>query len=1743
MTVAQLRDWLRNWVAEVTGQPVSQISDDRPMEEFGLSSRDAVALSGEIEELVGVTLTATVAYQHPTIASLATRIIEGEPDAPEGASDDAFYLGASAGTGHDVAVVGLATRLPGAGHTPESTWELLIEGRDGIGDLPEGRWSEFLGDARIAEAVRTTVTKGGYLDDVKSFDAEFFAMSPREAANVDPQQRLALELAWEALEHARIPASGLKGAPVGVFVGTSTNDYQMIAISDTDPHPYALTGTSTSIVANRISYYFDFRGPSVALDTACSSSLVAVHQAVRSLRSGESTVALAGGVNMILAPAATLGFGQTGVLAPDGRIKAFSSDADGMIRSEGGGLLVLKRLEDAERDGDDILAVIKGSAVNQDGRSNGLAAPNPDAQADVLRAAYRDAGILPSTVDYIEAHGTGTILGDPIEADALGRVVGRGRSAEAPALLGSAKTNFGHLESAAGAAGLIKVVLAMREDRLPASLNYAGPNPYIPFDTAHLQVIDSPTEWPRYSGSAVAGVSGFGFGGTNAHVVVAEYVPGAAGIDDGAPVGSDADTVPFDADDVDPEALVGESVGAPEETDAEVREVLAEATGAVGSAQASPTGGSPADATRSDATRSDATPADVTDPALPVLLAISASMPSRRRRTAAELADWLETEAGSTTDLESVARALAKRNHGRSRAVVLATTRAEAITGLRAVAAGKPATGVLSSDSPAANGAVWVFSGFGAQHRKMAKALYAAEPLFAAALDRVDELIEDESGYSIRAIVADDAQTYEFENSQVAIFAIQVALVETLRSYGAIPAAVVGHSMGEVAAAYAAGGLGLEDAVRIIVARSRLLGEGQEGLGDAEAGAMALVEFSAAEVAELADRFPGVEPSVYAAPTHTTVGGPAEPVQKLVEYAESLGKMGRVLDVRGAGHTSAVDPLLGELAAELMGIEPHPLTTAVFSSVDKEAFYRAGHEPIHGVDYWTKGMRHAVWFTQAVKTAVDSGYTTFVELAPNPVALMSVAATAWAAGVPDATLIATLKRKESEPATFRAALAELYVHGHPVDLAAVIGPGEYAPIPRTAFLRKEHWLHADVTLGGSPARVALPDGRTVWETPVARVSSADDLVRRLASEVLPDVVVGAVVAGDPPTTGSITTLLTPHPGGAALQLQWNDGGVFRPWAEAVVTSGTAAVSGGVPVSAAAPSVAGPIVGDGVAAIGDGVEYEPEVVEDFGNRWDPAGTQTMEERLAIIVAESMGYAPEDLPAEIPLIELGLDSLMAVRIKNRVEFEFDIPQVQLQAVRDASLREVEKYLRYALENREEVEALAEEQRRERAAEEAREAGEAGEVRAAAEVGEVGEAAATAESTSDSEATGPSVATAFEVPVTDTAGPVTEPTPAPSSDASDAKSFAEATGTDVAPRDAAERLTFATWATVTGQSAKGIFNPLPVLDDPTAEKLAERLSERTKGEVTFDDILDSETIEQLADVVRPFLEAGDVSGLVRTLRARPEGSTAVPVFVFHPAGSSCVVYEPLLRRLPADTPMYGLERTEGPIEERAREYLPVLREIQGDGPYVLMGWSLGGVLSYAVATLLRAEGADVRYVGLIDTVMPYEPIPDTPEEIELRWKRYAQVGKKLYNVDYPLPYERLAKADDDGQIAIIMDLLKMSSAKIPSGIIEHQRTSWLDNRAIQTAQPEHYDGDVTLYMADKYHDDAIALEPRLGKREEHGGWGPYAPNLDVVYIGGDHLAVIDEPYISAIAADLTTKLQTISAASTPKESESHP
>ncbi|WP_066913549.1 polyketide synthase Pks13 [Millisia brevis] len=1729
MTVPQLREWLRGWVARTTGQPLDQISDDRPMEEFGLSSRDAVALSGEIEELVGVMLTATVVYQHPTIASLATIIIEGEPDTPQVLLDDSYFTDRPVPAGHRIAIVGLSTRLPGSANTPDETWKLLIEGRDGITELPEGRWEEFRGDRRLSQAIDDTTTLGGYLDDVKGFDPEFFAMSPLEAENVDPQQRLMLELAWEALEHAHIPASELKGELVGVFVGSSTSDYQFLALAAEDPHPYALTGTSSSILPNRVSYFYDFRGPSIAVDTACSSTLVAVNQAVRSLREGTSDLALAGGVNMLLAPAATLGFGKTGVLAPNGRIKAFSSDADGMIRSEGAGFVVLKRLEDAERDGDDILAVIEGSAVNQDGRSNGLLAPNPDAQADVLRAAYRDARIVPRTVDYIEAHGTGTILGDPIEADALGRVVGAGRTAENPALLGSAKTNFGHLESAAGAASLAKVVLAMRENVLPASLHYAGPNPYIPWDAAHLKVTDQATPWPRYSGRAIAGVSGFGFGGTNAHVVLSEYVPADAP----------------DAQVQHPDAAVAELAGIPVETPADHLDTVAD-TATTGAEAA-------------DTAPADAAPAEEQQPAPAVALPISANTVSRRKLTAADLADWLDSDAGRATPLTAVAHTLASRSRMRSRAVVLAHSHDEAVAGLRAAAAGKPAPNVLAANGPDTNGDVWVFSGYGAQHRKMAKVLYQDNAAFAAAFDRVDDLIEDEAGYRIRDIVLDDSQTYDFENSQVGTFAIQVALVDVLRGLGARPAAVVGHSMGEVAAAYAAGGLGLEDAVRIICVRSRLLGEGQDSLSEADAGAMALVEYSAAEVTALAEQYPGVEPSVYAAPTHTTVGGPRDAVQKLVDRAVSEDKIGRILDVRGAGHTSAVDPLLGELHAELMGLEVHPTEVGLFSTVDADTYYPAGSQ-IHREEYWVKGMRHVVHFTQAIRKAVEAGFTSFVEIAPHPIALMSVAATTWDAGLPDAALIATLKRKEDERETLLAAEAQLFVRGRDIAWDRLYPAGPWADVPPTRYQRRPLWitgadtgrLTGALAAPGMPGtRVALPDGRFAWETEASTAESAEALVSAAAAQVLDDVTVATVLTrGAWPSGGSLTTTLSPHPGGASLQVHAADSGRFTLVAEAVVTGGgdtsvAAVVDVPAVVTAPAPAVdrSGPI------------EELPEVVENVGGKWDPDSGESIRDRLCIIVGEAMGYSAEDVPVEVPLIDLGLDSLMAVRIKNRAEYEFDIPTVQITAVRDANLLEVEKYVRYAVENREEVAALAERQAAERATDasedvaqsepEAQTAPAATEAAAAdtsaAEAAQTSlddeladvttsvvaeaEAIVEAEAAAETEASTAATSTAA---VTETAVSAADTVPAPA--AAGTEDIAAAAGSDVAPRDAAERLTFASWAVITGKSAGGIFNTLPVLDDETAERLAARLSERAKGEITVDDILDAETIEELSSTVREHLEGGGVDGFMRTLRARPEGSNAVPVFVFHASGSSTVVYEPLLKRLPASTPMYGFERVEGSVEDRAAQYITRLREVQGDGPYVLFGWSLGGVLAYEVARQLTDQGADVRHVGLLDTVLPYEPIPETVEERRLRWERYAKVGERLYNTEIPLPFDRLANASDDEQIQIILELVSMSGTTIPSGIIEHQRTSWLDNRALQSATLYPYDGDVTLYLADTYHDDMIELEPRYGKRAPDGGWGNAVAHLEIVHIGGNHLAVIDEPLISLVAADLSAKLERI-------------
>ncbi|MDO5511253.1 polyketide synthase Pks13 [Corynebacterium sp.] len=1589
MTVEELRGWLRDWVGNVTGLASEEITDTKPMENFGLSSRDAVVLSGELENLLGVPLDATIAYEYPTIQALAQRLVDGEPASRERSLPRHSGVERTPGT-HDIAIVGMAGRFPGAGTLGEY-WSMLVEGRDGTGDLPIGRWSEYASEEVMSAKMAEQPLTGGYLPDLANFDAEFFGLSPLEAANMDPQQRIMLEVTWEALENAHIPANTLRGESVGVYLGSSNNDYGMLITADpAEAHPYALTGTASSIIANRISYAFDFRGPSVNVDTACSSSLVAIHQAVRALRDGDADVAVAGGVNILASPFVTTAFGELGVLSPTGHIHAFSDDADGFIRADGAGVVVLKRVADALADGDSILAVVKGSAINSDGHSNGLTAPNPEAQIDVLARAYADAGVDPAEVDYVEAHGTGTILGDPIEATALGAVLGEGRAPSHPTLLGSVKSNIGHSESAAGAAGLIKVVQAIGEGVIPPSLHYAAPNRFIDFDAERLEVVEDPREWPEYSGRKLAGVSGFGFGGTNAHVVVSSF-------------------------------------------------------------------------DRADYESAPATEAQLPD-AASALLPVSGLLPSRRRQAAADLADFLQER--SDADLVPVARSLARRNHGRSRAVVSAGTVEEAVKRLRQVAEGKVSVGITAADAPSATGPVFVYSGFGSQHRLMVKELVAASPLFRARLEELDERVQFESGWSVLEIVGDDEQTYDTETAQVAITAIQIALTDLLAAFGARPAAVMGMSMGEIAAAYAAGGLTAEDALQIACHRARLMGEGEKSLPEDQLGAMAVVELSTEALVELnADEaFANIEPAVYAGPGMTTVGGPREQVTALVEKLEAEGKFARLLNVKGAGHTSAVEPLLGELGFETAGITARPLHTPLISSVDRGVTHQPG-ATVHDTDYWLRMTRQPVYFQDATEQAFAAGHTTLVEIAPNPVSIMGMMNTAFSVGKPDAQLLFTLKRKVSEVESLRDLLAKLYTAGAPVDFSLVYGPGEVLPAPSITWKHQRYWTNARPSsnrAGDLPGqRVTMPNGIIGFSTTADLVPSALALLERAAESVQPG---AQLVAAEEhqmlPVNGEITTVVQRSIGGLTITVHGvSDTGTTTLLAEGFAT----ALALGAP--AAVPGVQAP-----QASAAE--EFPEEALEVAELRWDPASGETVEDRLRAIVSESMGYDVNDLPRELPLIDLGLDSLMGMRIKNRVENDFQIPPLQVQALRDASVADVVRIVEEAV-------------------------------------------AAT------------STATPLIEPVV-SADAVEEA----ATDVRDSAELAPPQGVGVAPRDAAERMVFGTWATITGRAPAGVTSQLPGISAETAQQIAERLSERVGAEIDPEVVAQAETLEPVANVVRDLLET-EVEGNIRVLRARPEGSTKPSVFMFHPAGGSSVVFLPLARRLPEDVPVYGVERLEGTLEERAAAYLEEIREYSAGRPVILGGWSFGGALAYEVAAQLKDTDVEVAYIALLDTVQPSEPIPDTMEETKARWQRYSDFAKRTYGLEFPVPFELLETAGEEAMLGMLEQFLATTDASehgLAAGVLEHQRASFVDNRILDKldfARWAEVKLPVLLFRAEGMHEGAIELEPRYAHIDPDGGWSAIVDDLDIVQLKGDHLAVPDEPAIGVVGAHMAKRI----------------
>ncbi|MDO4929239.1 MAG: polyketide synthase Pks13 [Corynebacterium sp.] len=1704
-TTAEWQEWVAGWIQHTTGLSAAELSVDAPLQSLGLSSRDVVILAGEIERTAGINIDATVAYQYPTIAALAAFLSSGGPatqqSIPAAATPSTSSGSQQFASQHDIAIVGMAGRYPGAADTDEM-WRMFLEGRDGLGPLPVGRWSEYAGDPVVSQKIDSTHLTAGYLDDIADFDAEFFGLSPVEAANMDPQQRIMLELTWRALEHANIAASKLRGAQVGVYVGSVNNDYGMLISADPEAvHPYAVTGNSSAIIPNRISYAFDFRGPSISVDTACSSSLVATHQAVRDLRNGDADVAIAGGINIMAHPFVTTSFGTLGVLSPTGKIHAFSDDADGFVRSDGAGVLVLKRVADAVATGDRILAVIKGSAVNSDGHSNGLTAPNPDAQIAVLQRAYADAGVSPTEVDFVDAHGTGTILGDPIEAQALGAVLGAGRRTEHPLLLASAKTNFGHTESAAGSASLIKTVLAMQEDVLPASLHFNAPNPYIDFDANHLEVIQDPREWPEYSGHKLAGVSGFGFGGTNAHVVLSDFQP--------------ADY---------PELATPVNLANP-----------ANPASPAGHAKSSVNAASPANKGISTTPEQQTIPAGLDDFAITavrnpnqgpqlgqgaaqlsdteVLLPVSGLVASRMRIAAHTLASALAESVDS--ELPMIARSLAHQNQGRARAVVQASTAADAVRRLELVAQGKAAPGVSFANGPQTMGPVFVYSGFGSQHRKMAKELYELSSIFAARLAELDEYVQAESGWSAVELILDDSRTYDTESAQVVITVIQIALTDFLAALGARPAAVMGMSMGEIAAAYAAGGLSAEDALRIASHRSRLMGEGEKSLSEDQLGAMALVEFAAADLDIFISEnpeFAGIEPAVYAGPGMTTVGGPRQAVKKLVELLESQQKFARLLDVKGAGHTSAVDPIMGELSAEIADIQPQPLRIPLFSSVDRNEVYPAG-ALVHDADYFLRCTRQPVWFSDATTQAFAHGHQMLVEISAHPVALMAMMNTAFAVGKADAQLLFTLKRKVPATESIHALLAKLYVHGSDIDFARLVGRGSYIQAPGMQFKHQAYWTSARPSLQKQASlpgtQVVLSDG-LAFSTVAENVPSLPALLEAAVQFVNPEAqLVRSAETQQLPASGELTTIVRKHLGGLSLQ-------VYRVMGDTTILLGEGVASEG---STAIPRLDG-LGLEGWGALGDdtaaGTPVAPVVdlaqehiaaqlpdISNDGFVWDPASGESVEERLRAIVSESMGYDAEDLPGELPLIDLGLDSLMGMRIKNRIEHDFQIPPLQVQALRDASVADVVHIVE---------DLVAKNQRADSAVDSV--GGNAGPIPVAnPPISVEGNESSDAAAETSAEAT---IAT-FADTVETLAGRTTQDSAVP-----------------VAPRDAAERLVFATWANITGAAVPGIQSPLPVITEAQAQEIAERLHDRSDADVKVEQVLAAGTLESLGNIVRESLET-EVEGNVRVLRARPADSHAPAVFMFHPAGGSSVVYQPLTRRLPAEVPVYGIERLEGELRERAAAYLPEIVELAAGGPIIVGGWSFGGALAYEVVDQLRQHHPEVKvaYIALLDTVKPRNPAPDTIEETVARWYRYAAFAKKTYGLEFEVPTELLRTAGEAAMLEMVKDFLgnaDTSATGVSAGVLEHQRASFVDNRILDQVDMQRWaqvNVPVILFRAERMHDGAIELEPAYADIAPDGGWAAIVSELEIVQLHGDHLAVVDEPEIATVGKVLSAKI----------------
>ncbi|MEV3993846.1 type I polyketide synthase [Streptomyces sp. NPDC049837] len=894
-----------------------------------------------------------------------------------------------AGQEEPIAVVGAACRFPGKADSVTSLWRLLLARRDTVREVPAERWEqEEL--AGLPTQVSARLRYGCFLeDDVYAYEPEFFGINAQEAPWVDPEHRLLAEVVWEAVEHAGIPVHRLSGTPTGMFFGLYQRDYMLRVqrpLEEVDA--YAMYTGFDSIGPGRVGFMLDLKGPQVVLESACASGLVAVHTACQSLRAGESDVALAGAVMLALGPEGVTAPALWGVFSPTGRCHAFDAAADGYVRGEGCGVVVLKRLADAVRAGDRVLAVLRGTAVNQNGRGTRLSAPSEPAQIDLYRLALERAGVEAADVGMVEGHGPGTAVGDPIEFAAVAAVYGKGRDRCA---LGSVKTNIGHTEPVSGVAGLLKAIASLRHGLVPASLHFRRWNPQIDPRGTRLFVPTDTTEWPVRGGTRLAAVSSFGISGTNAHVVL-EQPPA--------------------------------SVRRP------VRSRPSAGSGLPGNGDGA---GLPGDG---DAPR---------------VFPLSAGTPVALRSAAARLARWLRGE-GSHVPLGDVAHTLAvRRSYARERAGIVAADRTQLVARLEELASGTASpTGVATGRAvpDPGPGVVWVFSGHGSQWAGMCRRLLDRDADFTRVVDELDPLILGESGFSVRETLSRPEVVTGFDRVQPVIFAIQLGLTAMWRAHGVEPAAVIGHSMGEVAAAVAAGGLSVQDGVRVICRRSRLI------LRTAGRGLMASVALGRAEVAQLLAEqdVPEVTVAVLASPQNTVIGGDADHIRRLAREWDARGIGIRVVEVDVASHTAHMDPILPDLSDALAGVTGRTPTAAFYSTVTDDPRAPAAFDAA----YWSDNLRRVVCFADAVQAAAEDGHRLFVEIGPHPVLLQPVQATLAAHGHTGTAVVPSLLRDTDDALAFHTHVAALHCAGHPLDWAERYGSGSLADVPPTTWERRRY---------------------------------------------------------------------------------------------------------------------------------------------------------------------------------------------------------------------------------------------------------------------------------------------------------------------------------------------------------------------------------------------------------------------------------------------------------------------------------------------------------------------------------------------------------------------------------------------------------------------------------------------------------------------------------------------------------------